>query len=360
MAGRLSSMGSAWARVAGGLLLAVAGLLHASVPASAQGAMCRQIEAELAALDRGATRGRAGQLLRQADGYRAEAARVSAQYQALGCGGFFLFNQGPPACRGLAARLGQLQAGARQLDAAADQAAGIGPGTEQRRRALMASLDHYRCRNAPGIDRTIRAGLLAPGGLRPPREIEIRPDQRLEAEPALDEEPLPLSRAPVSGTAVCVRTCDGYFFPLGRTGQSLRQDGDRLCQSLCPASETRVFFVPRGGEIQSAVSADGQAYSELPQALRYRRSFDPACGCKAPGQTWSEALQDAESLLVRPPQGEVERRLPPRQQLDPQPAPEAGAVEELRLAPEAAPPVRRGVRVIAPELAPGPGAAAAP
>ncbi len=35
----------------------------------------------------------------------------------------------------------------------------------------------------------------------------------------------------------------------------------------------------------------------LQNALRYRTSFDETCSCRSPGQTWSEALAQAQGML---------------------------------------------------------------
>jgi hypothetical protein len=53
-----------------------------------------------------------------------------------------------------------------------------------------------------------------------------------------------------------------------------------------------------GGEIQNAVArSTGQPYASLPNAGKYQRSFDAACTCRAPGQSWAQALKEAEYLL---------------------------------------------------------------
>jgi hypothetical protein len=40
-----------------------------------------------------------------------------------------------------------------------------------------------------------------------------------------------------------------------------------------------------------AVSINGQPYSALPNAFKYRQAFNPSCACKAQGQTWADALK---------------------------------------------------------------------
>lgn len=84
---------------------------------------------------------------------------------------------------------------------------------------------------------------------------------------------------------VCVRTCDGGFFPItnGASPMDFRRD-QRLCARMCPQTETELFY--QG--LNAADSADmistvtGQPYSELPTAFAYRaRDFSKpqTCGC---------------------------------------------------------------------------------
>ncbi len=95
---------------------------------------------------------------------------------------------------------------------------------------------------------------------------------------------------------VCVRTCDGSFFPLQNVPQGRASPAD-MCKALCPATETILFQVPADGEITDAVSEKGKPYSALPNAGRYRTSYNPSCSCRKPGQSWADALKGAERLL---------------------------------------------------------------
>ena len=38
----------------------------------------------------------------------------------------------------------------------------------------------------------------------------------------------------------------------------------------------------------------GQPYTALPNAFHYRKEFTPACSCRKPGQSWADALKDAD------------------------------------------------------------------
>jgi hypothetical protein len=82
------------------------------------------------------------------------------------------------------------------------------------------------------------------------------------------DQPAPSGRS----VAMCVRTCDGRFFPMPRGSATVAQ----TCSALCPASRTKVFF---GSEIDHAVAADGARYADLDNAFVYRARLVPGCTC---------------------------------------------------------------------------------
>jgi hypothetical protein len=78
-----------------------------------------------------------------------------------------------------------------------------------------------------------------------------------------------------------------------------------MCKALCPNAETNVYTYPASGDIDQAVSIDGQPYKSLPNAGKYRTKFDPKCACKPPNQSWVQALAQAEALLGRQPKSDL-------------------------------------------------------
>lgn len=78
--------------------------------------------------------------------------------------------------------------------------------------------------------------------------------------------------------AVCVRLCDGYFFPLpAAEGDAASQAA--TCNSLCPDAPTEVYYRSGSERIEDAVRADGRPYAALPVSLRYRSVADNSCAC---------------------------------------------------------------------------------
>ena len=99
---------------------------------------------------------------------------------------------------------------------------------------------------------------------------------------------------------VCVRACDGAFFPVTYFGQASRADTlEQICRSLCPNAEVALYSFPFGGSIDEAVSSTGEPYVRLPTADKFVQSFDPSCSCRGPGQSWAEALAAAEAKYGR-------------------------------------------------------------
>jgi hypothetical protein len=75
------------------------------------------------------------------------------------------------------------------------------------------------------------------------------------------------------GTAYCVRTCDGRYFPMQHhAGASPAEQ----CRSFCPASKTMVFS---GGKIDYAVAPNGTRYADLDNAFAYRDHYIANCTC---------------------------------------------------------------------------------
>ena len=261
--------------------LAFAALTGAAL---AQSPACDNWRAELSSLQ--GQRGGDARAAQAAQRVAGQLAQLSSQYRSMGCdrGGFLFFGeQPPPQCGGIRAQLGALQQQYAQLQ---QQAQG---GAIEHRRAQLAALINNNCRAQPrGFFETIF-------GIEPRRgEIDSTLPELDPDEPREPGESQPRQGGPYT---VCVRSCDGYFFPLANSPGG-REGQDEMCQSLCPGSETLAFGMSSGGDIQNAVArSTGQPYSSLPNALKYTRSFDAACTCRAPGQSWAQALANAEQML---------------------------------------------------------------
>ena len=79
---------------------------------------------------------------------------------------------------------------------------------------------------------------------------------------------------------VCVRICDGFFFPISTstTAQNFSRD-EAVCKEKFPDTAVELFYHPQGLEdaMESAQSMSGQPYSSQPYAFRYRETYDASC-----------------------------------------------------------------------------------
>jgi hypothetical protein len=87
-----------------------------------------------------------------------------------------------------------------------------------------------------------------------------------------------LREARPEGRRVCVRLCDGGFFPIATISGYPSEEA--ACQGLCPDAPTAVYREMSGSnQIDDAVSSTGETYTALPVAFRYRTTFDATCAC---------------------------------------------------------------------------------
>jgi hypothetical protein len=255
--------------------------------ASQANPVCARLEGQLALVNRGAGEQARGDAIKRTEDsvakQQADLDRALARSKKQGCsgGGFFaLFTGNSPECQPLNAQIQQMR---DNLDHAMSDLERIKSGSsdqESQRRALIGQLAQNNCGqqyNAAAaaqpsgfLDALFGGHLINPGGDGAP-----------------------------SGTyrTVCVRTCDGYYFPVSYSTVPNRfADDQRACQRECPAAEAVLYSYRNPGEdINQAVSLNGQQYTELPNAFRYRKEFTgAACSCRRPGQSWADALKNAD------------------------------------------------------------------
>ncbi len=81
---------------------------------------------------------------------------------------------------------------------------------------------------------------------------------------------------------ICVRLCDGYYFPVSFSTlpNHFQRDSD-ACQSKCAAPVELYFHQNPGAGVDQAVSAKSNTnYTALKTAFRYRKEYVHGCSCK--------------------------------------------------------------------------------
>jgi hypothetical protein len=270
-------------------------------PGAAVSPVCGRLETQLAAIDRGAggDPARAEQARRLDDTLNKQQSdldRTQAQWQRLGCQApslFSIFSNQSPQCGPLNNQILQMRATIDRTTAESQRLRHGGDDDMQRQSVIGALAQNncgpqYRAAAAPqqrGFFETLfgGGGVNTPGGSPPPGAADY---------------------PQVGGSGyrtLCVRTCDGFYFPISYSTSPARfADDEQTCQKLCPASEA-VLYSHRnpGEEVAQAVAANGRTYKDLPNAFRYRREFNASCTCKQAGQSWADAVGTKDSTIER-------------------------------------------------------------
>ncbi|TGP26539.1 MULTISPECIES: DUF2865 domain-containing protein [unclassified Mesorhizobium] len=373
------------------LLAALAASTVAVTEPQAASRMCRQLEAELAAASGG---GGGPGLIRKYDDaiarQREQLAKARGRASDANCG-FTLFSRNVGQCAAINASIERMNANLDTLQAKRERLAGA--GTRRDRSRILAALDANGCRDeeiaprrAP-IQEAARDGgngnlfeqlfgrgqetepLDAPDGSEVPsddfRRIINQPD-------GMD---LPNGEF----HTICVRTCDGYFFPMSNAASYGDFERDQKnCESSCPGTEMQVFYKQGMDDDADNMtsSVTGQPYSELPTAYLYKQanySRPPQCGCNAQAGNFSIIAGTPPNPEQSQPDGGATPFVPvPAAKPDPGADPETlanaeggldrAAIKRLTakvpVSPVSAlPPEQRKVRVVGPAFLPDPSAA---
>lgn len=135
---------------------------------------------------------------------------------------------------------------------------------------------------APGWGSDRQRERSQPAAPAPPRTANT-PRQRQRGE-APGTQSVTVPRRSGTYRTLCVRPCDGYYFPISFSTTRKHLETDReLCRKLCPAADAELYYhsVRYEGPMQMR-SLEGQPYAELENAFSYRTALDKSCTCGAP------------------------------------------------------------------------------
>ena len=261
--------------------------LHAQ---QATNAYCDSLKAELAAVDQSIATASNVNFAAQIKKAQREHDKTAAYAKSIGCSDLrlpLISKPAPAQCAKLEAQIGQLEQDIEALQIEAQR--GGSDELKQQRLGLKTAID-TTC--TPGANNgQAKAGVGSLIG---------EPSSGLQSSEMPDD---PFAR-PELGLqngfrTVCVRSCDGFFFPISQFGTNGRVATDiELCKASCPGAVVNLYLQPNDREIDGAVSAEGGTpYTALPTAYHYRTALDQSCSCRVPGKTWAETLADAERIL---------------------------------------------------------------
>ena len=251
--------------------------------------VCVRLEGQLASFDQGTADPARAQQIKQAEDaiskQQADIDRATAQAHKSGCAGtgfFALFSALSPQCGPITSQIQQLRGDLDRMMSDLQRLQSGSSDQADQRRALIGQLAQNNC----GAQYTAAAN--AQGG--PQGFFDALFGGGTIVNPNGDGAP--------NGTyhTVCVRTCDGFYFPISySTLPTHFAEDEKVCQRECPAAEVSLYSYRNPGEsMDQAVSTSGQLYTALPAAYRYRTQLISGCSCRKPGESWEDALKNAD------------------------------------------------------------------
>ncbi len=94
---------------------------------------------------------------------------------------------------------------------------------------------------------------------------------------------------------VCVRTCDGYYWPVSRSVTSERFATDeKRCDAAC-LGDAKLYYQHKDSvDPKTLIALDGTPYTGLKTAFSYRKSLLNGCGCRPAPWSTAEAMRHQE------------------------------------------------------------------
>jgi len=251
--------------------------------------ICVRLEGQLASFDQGTADPGRAQQIQQTEAaiakQQADIDRATAQAHKSGCAGsgfFALFSALSPQCGPITSQIQQMRGDLDRMTSDLQQLQSGSSNQADQRRALIGQLAQNNC----GAQYTAAAN--SQGG--PQGFFDALFGGGTIVNPNGDGAP--------NGTyhTVCVRSCDGYYFPISySTLPTHFAEDEKVCQRECPAADVALYSYRNPGEsMDQAVSTSGQLYTALPSAYRYRTQLVSGCSCRKAGESWEDALKNAD------------------------------------------------------------------
>jgi Protein of unknown function (DUF2865) len=107
-----------------------------------------------------------------------------------------------------------------------------------------------------------------------------------------DEDKSSKSKGGNTYRTMCVRLCDGYYFPVSfaTTKDNFERDA-ATCERNCGGATDAKLYTYRnpGGDVEEMEDLDGKPYKKLQTAFLFRTKYEAACKCRA--HPWEDASQ---------------------------------------------------------------------
>lgn len=119
---------------------------------------------------------------------------------------------------------------------------------------------------------------------------------------------------------LCVRSCDGYYFPISNaTTRSRFKTDEAVCKAMNGGAPAELYVHPVDGGIADAVSLEQKPYRSQPFAFAFHLTFRPAC--QATLQAGLANLARIEMAKVATKEAEKGKKSAAKVATSPEPAP---------------------------------------
>ncbi len=238
-----------------------------SSDAEAKSRTCVRLETQLASLSSGG--GRPNSRVRKAIRSQLTQIKIAKKrLRQLGCSKrrLFFFRDAHPSCGRMR---GALQRMRNNLAALQSRGSGRASSTKKQRAKIRRAMRRHQCGT-----RTASRSVVD--------EIFGKKSKKNKKQPRGADATANRLRNHNTVRTLCVRMCDGYFFPVSFSTKKGSARGDaNACERLCPGTEMELFKHKTAGQTaDDMVSvATGKPYLSLPNAFAYQKSFNPNCSC---------------------------------------------------------------------------------
>jgi hypothetical protein len=96
---------------------------------------------------------------------------------------------------------------------------------------------------------------------------------------------------------MCVRLCDGYYWPVSFATTDDNFDRDqKACERSCEGPVKLYTYPNPGGNLEEMEDLKGQSYKKMPMAFAFRATFEPSCKCKP--HPWEQEAQNRHRVMA--------------------------------------------------------------
>ena len=150
---------------------------------------------------------------------------------------------------------------------------------------------------------------------------------------------------------ICVRKCDGFYFPISFATDSSHFSADaQACAQRCPTADVELYaydtYTPQPDEAVSTTS--GATLKDMANAFRFRTSYDPSCFCKPAGVA-AQSVAPAGEALKRLDEATLDAAMPKRPKTGDAPLGTGKVIETTTAAGQ-----KKKIRVVGPVSMPAP------